>query len=116
MNTIHTFLLTMILAVLIDAPWLLTNMYVIRDPFYTSGGQTRIWAAIPVYVAIAYLILNASSATEAFYTGMASYAIYDFTVLAFRPELRFTTAIMDSLWGGFLFWATWHAVKLITKN
>lgn len=116
----------MVLAIVIDAPWLITNMYVIKDPFYhrssddthhfyTSGGKSRIWAAIPVYIAIAYLILNASSATEAFYTGMASYAIYDFTVLAFRPELRLTTAIMDSLWGGFLFWATWHAVKLITK-
>lgn len=87
-------------------------MTIIKDPFYSTN-QTRLWAAIPVYIAIAWLITNASSAQEAFYTGAASYAIYDFTVLAFRPELRLFTAIMDTLWGGFLFWATWSVAKRI---
>ncbi len=103
MNLIHAALL----AAVIDIPWLLTNMYIIKDPFYITGGQTRLWAAIPVYIAIAFLITKASSAKEAFGFGAASYAIYDFTVLALRPELRLSTAIMDTLWGGFLFWATW---------
>lgn len=109
----NSFVLALLLSPIIDAPWLLTNMYLIKDPFYTSGGKARLWAAIPVYIAIAYLIATASSAKDAFYKGVASYAIYDFTVLALRQELRLSTAIMDTLWGGILFWATWHAVKFI---
>ena len=109
----NNFLLALVLSPLVDLPWLLTNMYIIKDPFYTSSSSARLWAAIPVYVAIAYLITNAASATEAFYTGAAAYAIYDFTVLAFRPELRLSTALMDTLWGGFLFWATYKLIKKI---
>ena len=109
----NSFLLALLLSPIIDAPWLLANMYYIKDPFYTGGGTSRLWAAIPVYIAIAYLITKASSATEAFYTGAAAYAIYDFTVLAFRSELRLSTAVMDTLWGGTLFALTYLAVKRI---
>ena len=64
-----------------------------------------------MYIAIAYLITKASSVTEAFSFGAASYAIYDFTVLAFRSELRLSTAVMDTVWGGTLFALTYLAVQ-----
>jgi len=64
------------------------------------------WAALVVYVALAYLVLQTKEPIEAFGLGLATYAVYDFTNLAtlrgYEPWFAFT----DSLWGGILFFLT----------
>lgn len=109
---VYKFILTMVIMALVDAPWLYVTKTVIKDPFYSSSGNTRLWAAVIVYIALAYLLLQQTSATNAFLVGMATYAVYDFTVLAVRGEFRTSSAILDTLWGGILFWATYKLIKL----
>ena len=105
------FFLTMLTMAIIDAPWLLFTVKVIRDPFYTTGGGMKIWAAVIVYIALAYLLLRQTNVKDAFLTGAATYAVYDFTVLAVRNDFRWTSAVLDTVWGGVLFAATFTVLK-----
>jgi uncharacterized membrane protein len=105
------FLLTMLTMAVIDAPWLLFTAKVIRDPFYTTGAPMKLWAALIVYIALAYLLLQQTNVKDAFLTGAATYAVYDFTVLAVRDDFRWTSAVLDTLWGGVLFAATFKVLK-----
>ncbi len=101
----------MVVMAIIDAPWLLFTAKVIRDPFYTTGGGMKLWAAVIVYVALAFLLLKQTNVKDAFFVGMATYAVYDFTVLAVRNDFRWTSAVLDTLWGGVLFAATFKVLK-----
>jgi uncharacterized membrane protein len=58
---------------------------------------------IVVYAALAYLLLKAKSAEEAFWLGASTYAVYDFTVLAVFKDYPLYLAVGDTLWGGTLF-------------
>jgi len=62
------------------------------------------WAAIVVYLALAYLLLQTKEPMEAFGLGLATYAVYDFTNLATLRGYEPMIAVMDSLWGGVLFY------------
>lgn len=64
------------------------------------------WAALIVYVALAYLVLQTKEPIEAFGLGLATYAVYDFTNLATLRGYEPWFAVMDSLWGGVLFYLT----------
>ena len=61
------------------------------------------WPAIPVYLAIAYLMIEVTTDKNAFFVGAATYAIYDFTNLAMFKNYSPYFAVADSLWGGILF-------------
>jgi uncharacterized membrane protein len=63
----------------------------------------RYLPAIITYVAIAFLVRKTKSVQEAFLTGMAAYAIYDFTVMALFKDYPLSLAIGDTIWGGVLF-------------
>lgn len=64
-----------------------------------------VWWAVPVvYVALAYLLLQTKGPSEAFGLGVATYAVYDFTNLATLRGYEPWFAVMDSLWGGALFY------------
>lgn len=108
---IARFLPAMIVMAIIDAPWLWFTANIIKDPFYTTGGGMKLWAAIIVYIALAYLLLRQTNVKDAFFTGMATYAVYDFTVLAVRSDFRWTSAVLDTLWGGVLFAVTFSVLK-----
>ena len=101
------------LLIVIDLPWLAFTKYYIRDPFYTDAMGGRLWAALPVYLALAYLVLLAKTPGEAFAIGMATYAVYDFTLLALFGQFRISSAIADSVWGGLLLFFTHLALKKI---
>jgi uncharacterized membrane protein len=107
---VYKFILTMVIMAIVDAPWLWITANVIRDPFYSSSGKPRLWAAGIVYIGLAYLLLQQTSATNAFFVGMATYAVYDFTVLAVRGEFRTSSAILDTIWGGILFYLTYSII------
>jgi uncharacterized membrane protein len=106
-----SFLPAMVVMAVIDAPWLWFTANVIKDPFYTSGGGMKLWAAVIVYIALAFLLLRQTNVKDAFLTGAATYAVYDFTVLAVRSDFRWTSAVLDTLWGGVLFAATFKVLK-----
>ena len=62
------------------------------------------WAAVVVYVALAYLLLRTKEPIEAFGLGLATYAVYDFTNLSTLRGYEPWFAITDSVWGGVLFY------------
>jgi hypothetical protein len=92
---------------LVDLPWL----SIIGGPYsgiikVIQGGTTprmRPLAALAVYPALAYLALQTTSMRQAFYVGMATYAVYDFTVMAVFEKYPLYLAVGDTLWGGILF-------------
>lgn len=100
-------LICSVLLFIVDLPWLfLTGGNYSAIVQAIQGGSVvrmRPLAGIVVYPALAYLALNTKSLKDSFLTGLAVYAVYDFTVLAVFKDYPFYMGILDSLWGGILF-------------
>lgn len=104
-----------ILLFLVDIPWL----WYISGPFgetvkQIQGGKpmvSRMFFAIPVYFALAYLLTLANDWKQAFLIGLCTYVVYDFTNLATLQHYGFQLAVMDGLWGGTLFAITYYLAK-----
>lgn len=75
--------------------------------------QMRLWAAIPVYIALAYLLLQQTTTLGAFTQGAAVYAVYDFTNLLVFKNYTLSFALADTLWGGVLFATAYTLLKNI---
>ena len=69
--------------------------------------NVRLWGAIPVYLAIGYLVSQIHSAPRAFLAGMCTYAVYDFTQIVTFDKYPVWFAMADSLWGGLLVSLVW---------
>jgi uncharacterized membrane protein len=112
-------LLILFLIPLFDIPWLLYQNPSNQEMFYKIQGKRpiefRIIYAIPVYVALAYLLSRQTNVTDAFLTGAATYAVYDFTCMAVLKDYYIETAVMDVIWGGILFAAV-HVVAERAKQ
>jgi uncharacterized membrane protein len=111
------FLVAAVLLLIVDIPWLTamssSNASIITD---IQGGKVpyyRLSAALPVYIALAYLVLNVKDRVQAFLTGMAVYAVYDFTVYVAFDKYPIWLACADALWGGVLFLIVFTALKFI---
>lgn len=104
-----------ILIVLVDIPWL----WYISGPFgetvkQIQGGKpmvSRMFFAIPVYLALAYLLSLANNWKQAFLIGLCTYAVYDFTNLTTLQNYGFQLAVMDSVWGGTLMAIAFYLAK-----
>ena len=72
--------------------------------------QLRLVYAVPVYVALGYLLTQAKSWRQAFLLGMATYAVYDFTVLTVFQDYTLPLALADTLWGGILLATAFYVV------
>jgi hypothetical protein len=111
MNEVVTIVILAIMMVFIDLPWLtLQGPWVQQFVQEIQGDrpmQVRMWAGIPVYLALGYLVTQAKSAPRAFLLGFSTYAVYDFTQLFVFDHYPLTFAIADSLWGGVLVALTW---------
>jgi uncharacterized membrane protein len=70
-------------------------------------------AALPVYLALAYLVMNTTSYTNAFLTGLCVYAVYDFTVYVAFQNYPLWIACADTLWGGALFVIVYSILKYL---
>ena len=96
-----------VLFIVCDAPWLyISSTYALPMFKKIQGGrpiEVRWVGAIPVYLALAFLVQQATSALHAFFLGMSIYAIYDFTNYMTLANYDIQFAIADSLWGGVLF-------------
>ncbi len=67
----------------------------------------RYAAAIPVYLALAYLLTLATNWQSAATIGAATYAVYDFTNYSTIKNYTLQFAIQDTIWGGVLFALTY---------
>lgn len=109
MNTWGRLLTVAVLLFLVDLPWLsfIGGDYSAIVRTIQGGREVRMrpMAGIVVYPAMAFLALRTKSLQDAFLTGAAVYAVYDFTVMAVFKEYPLYMAVADTLWGGFLFTA-----------
>lgn len=111
MNEIQKILGLSLLALIIDLPWLYIQGPVvqdlIRDIQADRSMNVRLWGAVPVYLAIGYLLTQIHSAPRAFLAGMCTYAVYDFTQIVTFDKYPIWFALADSLWGGLLMSLVW---------
>lgn len=101
------YIIAFFVLILIDIPWLTLQMSTATTMFTKIQGSRslamRLWAAPIVYVALAYLLVQMKSLKQAAASGMAVYAVYDFTNLLTFKDYTLSFAIQDTLWGGVLF-------------
>jgi len=111
------FLIAAVLLIIVDIPWLTfmgsANNAVITDIQCGKVPYFRLSAAVPVYIALAYLVLQVKDKTNAFLTGLSVYAVYDFTVYLAFKSYPLWLALADSLWGGVLFTIVFSLLKYL---
>ena len=116
MNATGRLLALAFIIFLVDLPWLsfIGGNYSAIVQAIQGGREVRMrpLAGIVVYPALAFLALRTQSVKDAFLTGAAVYAVYDFTVFAAFKEYPLYMALADTLWGGTLF----AIVHYITKK
>ncbi len=111
------------LLVLVDLPWLYIQRKTVQDIVSDiQAGRSmnlRLWAGGPVYLALAYLLTQVTSAPRAFLAGLATYAVYDFTQIVTFDKYPLWFAMADSMWGGVLMALVWWIgshFKLVSQN
>ena len=57
-----------------------------------------------VLVLYKFIILDRKSPTDAFMLGLCVYGVFDFTNIAIFKNYKWMPAILDTLWGGVLFY------------
>uniref|UniRef100_A0A6C0KQ57 DUF2177 family protein n=1 Tax=viral metagenome TaxID=1070528 RepID=A0A6C0KQ57_9ZZZZ len=113
-----SFLLSLVILPIVDAPWLILNTYIGIPMFEKIQGapvKLQILPAIVVYVALALLLIQQTSALNAAITGSLVYAVYDFTNLATLKDYKLSFAIQDTTWGGILFGISYFLLDKIHK-
>ena len=73
--------------------------------------EPRYLAAIPVYLAMAYLLLQTKSYTEAALYGLAVYTVYEMTNYTVFQLYDLKIAVVDMIWGAILFAFTRYLLK-----
>lgn len=105
---------TSLLLLVIDLPWLLfmgsSWQQTIRAVQSGESAYFRTWAAIPVYIALAYLLLLAKSPEQAALIGLSTYAVFDFTNIAIFKQYPISMALLDSAWGAALFYIAYTII------
>lgn len=116
MNATGRLVLTAFCMFLLDLPWLsfIGGDYsaIVRKIQGGSEVRMRPMAGLVVYPAMAFLALKSKDGMDAFLTGAAVYAVYDFTVFAVFKEYPLYLALYDTLWGGILF----YLIHWLTKK
>jgi hypothetical protein len=111
MNDLQKVLGLAVLSLVLDLPWLYIQgpvvQDIIRDIQVDRSMNVRLWGAVPVYLALGYLVSQIHSAPRAFLAGMCTYAVYDFTQIVTFDKYPLWFALADSLWGGLLVSLVW---------
>jgi uncharacterized membrane protein len=106
MSYVYNILKTAIIIFVVDIFWLLTGgIYARKMTEHIQGSplQMRYISVVIVYLFLAYMLLETTSYKQAFFYGISTYAVYDFTNHALLQNYDWKFAIADSLWGGILF-------------
>jgi len=68
-----------------------------------------------VLVLYKFIILERKSPTDAFILGLCVYGVFDFTNIAIFKNYKWMPAILDTLWGGILFYlVTFVTYKILS--
>ncbi len=106
-----------LLMALIDIPWLMVSAERWKGAIKNIQGGVPArfdWRwGVPTYFAMGYLVSMSNSLTNAFWNGLATYAVFDGTNLALFKNYPIDLAIADTIWGAVLFSLTFLARKYI---
>ena len=118
MKCLKTILVITVVMLLLDSVFL-TAIYgtfnkMIRG-IQGSDIKMRLMGAVVCYVALVgllyyFIIAEKRSALEAAFLGSGIYAVYESTSYALLKDWDYRVAIMDTVWGGILFYLTTTAV------
>lgn len=118
MKCLKTILVITVVMLLLDSVFL-TAIYgtfnkMIRG-IQGSDIKMRLMGAVVCYVALVgilyyFIVLGKRSALEAAFLGSGIYAVYESTSYALLKDWDYRVAIMDTVWGGALFYGTTTAV------
>ncbi len=81
--------------------------------------KLNVFGAIGSYILLIlilykFIILERKSPTDAFILGLCVYGVFDFTNIAIFKNYQLIPAIVDTVWGGVLFYiVTWITYKLL---
>jgi len=118
------FLIVLIVFILLDAIYLTSTRSMtlpLIEKIQHSPVQIDYLSLVMVYVfdifiLYYFIILKKLSLTEAFLLGLAVYGLYEFTNKSILTKWTYWLAIMDTLWGGILFFLTTYFSRLFFKN
>jgi uncharacterized membrane protein len=117
MNSFLLYSILGLLMAIIDLPWLMISAERWKDAIkkIQGGIPARFdWRwGVPTYFAMGYLASMASSVSNAFWSGLAIYAVFDGTNLALFKKYPIDLAIADTIWGGILFSITFIVRSLV---
>ena len=102
----YNLLKTAVMLLAIDTVYLLTGGIFVRrmlERIQARELDFRYMAAIPVYLAMAYMLLQTTSYTQAALYGLCIYTVFDMTNYAIFSGYDLKIAIMDMIWGALLF-------------
>jgi uncharacterized membrane protein len=111
---IQNIIIIAVLIAAIDLPYLTMTAANFKPMVQAIQGSPLVFryaAAIPVYLALGYLLSLASSWKEAALIGGATYAVYDFTNYATLKNFTLKFALQDTLWGATLFGISYSVGK-----
>jgi uncharacterized membrane protein len=114
MNQPYSLLKAAAIIFLVDLFWLFTGGIYARkmtERIQGSPLQMRYGSAVLVYLFLAYMLLQTTSAQQAFLYGVCIYGVYDFTNHALLDNYDWKFGIADTLWGGILFVVARHLLK-----
>ena len=67
-----------------------------------------------ILVLYKFIIMERRSLTDAFILGLCVYGVFDFTNIAIFHNYKLLPALIDTVWGGILFYSvTWITYKLL---
>jgi uncharacterized membrane protein len=120
----YSLLVSAIIFVCLDAVYLnLTKEYFNKQVQLIQGTkiQFNLLAALLCYIFLIYglnyfIIRPRRSASDAFLLGLIIYGVYETTNWAIFTKWSPLTVIMDTLWGGILFWLTTTIVQFLRLN
>ncbi len=114
MNQAYSLLKTAAIIFLVDLFWLFTGGIYARkmtERIQGSPLQMRYGSVVLVYLFLAYMLLQTTSAQQAFLYGVCIYGVYDFTNHALLENYDWKFGIADTIWGGVLFVVARHLLK-----
>lgn len=79
---------------------------------WSSAVVTYILIVIQIYY---FIIKENRSAVDAFLLGLTTYGIYDFTSFALLKKYSLNAAVMDTIWGGLLYFLTIKIYKIMEQ-
>jgi uncharacterized membrane protein len=81
--------------------------------------KLNVFGAIGSYILLIlviykFIILERKPVSDAFLLGLCIYGIFDFTNIAIFKNYKLVPALVDTVWGGILFYAvTWFTYKVL---